>query len=431
MQTSLQGIANKARRDKRYRFRDLGGMLSEEALIDTWKLMNRKAAPGIDRQTAQEYEKDLATNVQDLVSRLKGKRYRARLVKRVYIPKADGKLRPLGLPVVEDKLVQATVARILSAIYEVDFLPCSFGYRPKTSARDALKSLTKTLYGRLNFVVEADIKGFFDNIDHAWLIQMLERRVDDRGFIRLIKKWLNAGVLEPEGNVIHPVTGTPQGGVISPILANIYLHYVLDLWFEKVVKPRCRGEAYLCRYADDFVCAFQYKDDADRFYRVLPKRLAKFGLSLAADKTRILEFSRFQTEDGFSFDFLGFEFRWIMGRKLKPIIQRRTSRKKFRQSLKNFTSWCKDNRSLRMPDLFSKLNAKLRGYYQYYGMIGNYRSLSGFFYHVVRGLFRWLNRRSQRRSYTWPAFLKLLKDYALERPRITEHSDRQMVFAWN
>lgn len=335
VQTSLQGIAEKARREKKYRFRNLAAMLTENHFQHCWKLLRKDAATGVDRVTAQEYGRHFTTNVRDLIERLKRGGYRAKLVLRKWIPKGNGKLRPLGLPALEDKLLQIAVALILRTIYEEDFLPCSYGYRPRVGARDAVKVLKDELqFGRYRYVVEADIKGFFDNIDHAWMIRMLEQRIDDRRFLRLIKKWLRAGILEEDGKVLHPVTGTPQGGIVSPVLANVYLHYALDLWFEKVVKTQCRGMAYLCRYADDFVAAFEYKEDADRFYRLLSERLGKFKLELSAEKTRVVGFSRFPESEGNSFDFLGFEYRWGDSRKGKRIVKLRTSHKKFQQSLR-------------------------------------------------------------------------------------------------
>ena len=246
MQTSLQGIAKKAAEQKEYRFRNLSTMLNQELLVDSWRLIRKDAAYGVDQVSAQEYEQNLEENVRQLVERLKRGSYRAKLVRRRYIPKGDGGKRPLGIPATEDKLLQLAVKRILEAIYEPDFQRCSYGYRPKVGARDAVHDLTvKLQFGSYRYVVEADIKGFFDHVDHEWMVRMLQERIDDRALVRLVKKWLKAGVLEEDGKVIHPVAGTPQGGVISPILANIYLHYVLDLWFHKVVKEQCRGEACL------------------------------------------------------------------------------------------------------------------------------------------------------------------------------------------
>ena len=419
MQTSLRGIAKKAQEQRKHRFGNLYEMLNEENLLDCWRYIRKDAACGVDRVSAREYEENLEENIRQLVERLKRGSYRAKLVRRQYIPKGEGKFRPLGIPATEDKLLQLAVKRILEAIYEQDFLRCSYGYRPKMGALDAVDKLTvKLQFGRYNFVVEADIESYFDNIDHNWLIRMLEERIDDRALMRLIKKWLKAGILDTDGKVIHPVTGTPQGGIVSPILANVYLHYVLDLWFHEVVKKHCRGEACLIRYADDFVCAFQYQKDAERFYSELGERLGKFGLEVSAEKTRVIPFHRCPPSGKSRFDFLGFEFYWGKDRGGKPHLKRRTSRKKLRNSMRRFTEWCIKNRNLKPKILFRRLNAKLRGYYNYYGVIGNYDSLNQFFQQVKRILFKWLNRRSQRRSYNWEGFDQLLEHYRIERPRI-------------
>ena len=421
MQTSLQGIAKRAKGQKKHRFQDLYRMLDEEFLLESWRDIRKDAACGVDQVSAEEYEQNLGENIRDLVERLKRGGYRAKLVRRKYIPKGEGKMRPLGIPATEDKLLQVAVKRILEAIYEQDFLRCSYGYRPGVGALDAVDKLTvKLQFGKYNFVVEADIKSFFDNVDHEWMTRMLKERIDDGPFLRLITKWLKAGILEPDGEVIHPVTGTPQGGIVSPILANVYLHYVLDLWFQKIVKKHCRGEACLIRYADDFVCGFQYQIDAERFYNAMGKRLGKFGLKLSPGKTRVTEFSRDQQTGKSSFEFLGFEFRWGKDRSGKPHLKRRTSRKKLRKSLKNFIEWCKANRHMRLDVLFKKLNAKLRGYYNYYGVIGNSASLMEFFKQATRILFKWLNRCSQHRSYTWRGFQELIEFFIIERPRVVE-----------
>ena len=422
MQTSLLGIAKKARSDKRYRFRNLYRELNEELLRDSWRRLRKDAALGVDQVSAAEYEAKLEENIHQLVERLKRKRYRARLVRRHYIPKGEGKLRPLGIPAIEDKLLQLAVKRLLEAIYEQDFLSCSYGYRPRMGALEAANQLQiKLQFGGYHHVVEADIKGFFDNLSHQWLMRMLAERIDDQAILRLIKKWLKAGVLDTDGKVLRPEGGTPQGGVISPILANVYLHYVLDLWFEKVFQRSCKGGAFLHRYADDFVCGFGREEDAQRYYRELEERLRKFGLELAAEKTRVIAFSRYRRGET-SFDFLGFEFRWGIDRKGQARLKRRTSRKKFRNSVKRVAEWCKQNRHRRVREQFKRLNAKLRGYYNYYGVRGNYASLNEFFQQVQRLHLKWLNRRSQRQSYNWAGYRALLQHFALARPRIATRS---------
>ncbi len=428
MQTSLRGIANRAAAHKEHRFRNLSGLLNETNLAWCFKFLRKDAAPGADRVDVLDYRQELESNIRDLVERLKGQRYRAKLVRRCYIPKPNGKMRPLGIPATEDKLLQVAVAKILEAIYEQDFLDSSYGYRPNRSPKAASQDLARTLLiGKYCWVVEADIRGFFDTIDHQWMIKMLEERIDDKPFLRLIRKWLRAGILETDGQVVHPVTGTPQGGIVSPVLANIYLHYALDLWFARRIKPRCHGEAMIIRFADDFVCAFQYRSDAESFYRDLGKRLGKFGLEVAPDKTRILRFCRFDLNGSGRFDFLGFEYYWERTRTGRLGVKRRTSRKKLRASLANMTDWIRRNRSLRVGQLLSILCAKYRGYWNYYGVIGNSASLGQFFYRSKRILFKWLNRRSQRKSYTWTGFQALLDFFGVEGPRITQqHGPAQL-----
>ena len=429
MQNTLRGIANKAKRLKKYRFFNLYTMLNEENLLDSWRYVKKNVACGVDKVSALEFEQDLEGHVQTLVEVLKRKGYRAKLVRRQYIPKGKGKFRQLGIPATIDKLLQVAVARILNAIFEQDFLPYSFGYRPGIGAKDAIEELHYQLqYGWYGYVVEADIKSFFDHINHDWVIKMLSERINDEPFLRLIRKWLKAGILDTDGKVIHPATGTPQGGIVSPILANVYLHYVLDLWFEKVIKPNCKGSVYLSRYADDFVVLFQYKQEAEWFYGELPKRLGKFDLELAQDKSRILSFSKFRMQENTRFDFLGFEFRWGYNRQRKPQIKKRTSRQKLHKSIVELTRWCREHRNNPTWKIFRKLNSKLRGYYNYDGLIGNYESLKEYFYHVKRILFKWLNRRSERRSYNWHGFNELMNHFGLLKPRITQGRNNQLNF---
>ena len=432
MPTSLWSIAEKSALRKEHRFQSLINELTPDYLAWSWQQLNMNAAPGIDKIDAREYGENLLENIEDLHDRLIKGTYRAKLILRRFIPKTGGKERPLGLPVTEDKVLQMAVAKILGAIYEPDFSDCSFGYRPKIGAKDAVKDVSRQLqFGNFNYIVEADIRSFFDSIDHDKLMEMLKRRIDDKKFLNLIRKWLKAGIFEKDGTIINPETGTPQGGIVSPILANIYLHYVLDEWFENVVRQHCQGQVYLCRYADDFVCAFQNEKDAQRFYKVLGKRLEKFGLSLAEEKTMMFRFSKWHRQDHNRFDFLGFEFRWGLNRKLRSQVKIRTSRKKYRAALVSINIWCKKHRHLKVTVLLRKLNTKLRGYYNYYGVIGNFKSLSCYFYHTVKYLFKWVNRRSQRKSYTWEGFNELMKFFRIEKPRITEKKKQSQFTMFN
>jgi group II intron reverse transcriptase/maturase len=426
--TSRRGIADKAKADKQHRFRDLSGCLNVELLLDCWGDLNKDAASGVDGVTWQAYAENLQANVKALVERLKKKRYRAKLIRRCYIPKGNGQERPLGIPVVEDKLLQAACARLLTAIYEQEFLACSYGYRPGRGAGDAVRDLTFDLqYGRYGYVVEADIQGFFDHMDHDWLLKMLRLRIDDRAFLGLIRKWLRAGVLETDGRVVHPDTGVPQGGVVSPVLANVYLHYALDLWFEKVVKPHCRGEAVSSRYADDFVCALRFRSDAEWCYQVLPKRLGKFKLEVSPEKTRILRCSRFHPGMTRRFTFVGFEFFWKEDRQGVPRVKRRTARKKLQSACKRIKEWIQANRHLPGHAFFNGLNARLRGHYRYYGVHGNSGALSRFFAWATACAFKWLNRRGgKRRSFSWARFTQILDAIHRERPRMTEVRRRRM-----
>jgi group II intron reverse transcriptase/maturase len=419
MQTSLRGIAKRAKEDPKHRFGNLYSLLNEKNLTWCFPKLNRKASPGVDSVDYEAFGANLDENIDEIVNDLKAGRYKAKLVRRSYIPKVGGR-RPLGIFVVGDKVVQSAVAEILCAIFEQDFLPFSHGYRRGKGPQRAALELSQKLHrGRFRWIIDADIKGFFDNIDHAWLMRMLEQRINDRAFLGLIRKWLKAGILEEDGRVMYPVTGTPQGGVVSAVLANIYLHYALDLWFEKVVKPRCRGDVYLTRFADDFVCCFQYHNDAKRFCSVLDKRLDKFELELSQEKTRKIKFTRFETENNNSFTFLGFEYRWGVGRTGKPLVKMRTSKKKFRAAIAAILKWIKEERSkLGTAALFTKLKQKLQGHWNYYGVSGNYEMLRKFHYQVCRLVFKWLNRRTQKKSCNWAGFKEMLSCFKVPSPRI-------------
>jgi len=430
-QTSLQGISHRAKHSKDHRFQNLNRCLNAEFLRECWDDLNQDAASGVDGVTAAHYQGNLESNIQDLAKRLKNGSYRAKLVRRCYIPKENGKARPLGIPALEDKLVQRACAKLLNAIFEEDFLEFSYGYRPGRGAKEAVADLTFNLqYGSYGYIVEADIQGFFDHIDHDWLLKMLEQRIDDRAFLNLIRKWLKAGILDTDGKILHPETGTPQGGIVSPVLANVYLHYALDLWFERVIRKALRGEAMIDRYADDFVGAFRYQEDAEYFYQALPERLGKFGLKVAPEKTKILRFSRFHPGMKRRFAFLGFEFYGYPDRQGTPRVKRRTARKKLLSACRRIKEWIKENRHLPGRQFIKELNRRLQGHYQYYGVRGNSESLYRFYRWVKACAFKWLNRRGGKKSsFTWEAFTKALERLGIARPTITEPKRQHRVFA--
>jgi len=419
MKTTLLAITHKACTHPKHRFQNLSALLDERLLYESWGALKKTAAPGIDQINAHQYAENLNANLTCLVSRLKTQRYRSASIKRVYIPKSNGALRPLGLPTIEDKIVQQSVATILQRIWEADFLPNSYAYRPDKSAHGAVQSLSLNLqFKGYGYLVEADIKGFFNKLNHGWLKRMLEQRIDDKRLLSLIQQWLKAKVIEPDGRVVKPSEGSPQGGVISPVLANIYLHYVLDIWFEKRVKPKLDGNAMLIRYADDFVVAFQLSKDAERFYDALPKRLHKFGLEIAKEKTKLIRFSRFHPGKQRCFTFLGFDFYWSRDRKKQPRLRRRTARKKQRESMSMFTRWIKWNRSMPIGEFLTTLKRKLKGFENYFGLPDNSSSLSGLYSHVINMLYKWLNRRSQRRSYNWKGLNDVLHCFGITPLRV-------------
>lgn len=418
---TLHALREKARREPKHKFRGLARLIDVSMLVRSFHELKRKAAPGVDGVVWAEYEKDLERNLRELHGRLRSGRYRARIVRRRYIEKANGKRRPLGIPVLEDKIVQQAVRKILESIFEVDFRESSMGYRLGKGAREAGQKLQEQLFfSHVHWVVEADIKGFFDHMDHEWLLRMLGERVKDRRLLGLVRKWLKAGVLEEDGKVIHPITGTPQGGVISPVLANIYLHYAMDLWIEKVVRRESRGQVVYLRYADDFVIGCEYSDDAKRIERQLPERLGKFGLETAEEKTRLLKFSRCHLGESEVFTFLGFDFYWAKTRKAKPTIKRRTNAKKFRLSLEGLGKWLRENRNLPVKEWARGVKTRLVGHGNYYGVIGNSAALGRYWNAAMKLCFKWMNRRSQRRSYNWKGFAELLGYLDIGPPRVVE-----------
>lgn len=425
MTTALQSIAIKARTHPNHRFQNLYKLMDNRLLFSSWGSLNKHAASGIDNMTCADYNEGLFERLSQLGQKLRHKCYRSNAVKRIYIPKANGKQRPLGLPTVEDKLVQQSASYLLQSIWEQDFESVSFGYRPKLSAHNALETLRSGLQqGIYGYVVEADIKGFFDNMNHAWLVKMLEQRIDDKAFINLIKQWLKSPIVEPTGQRHKPVRGVPQGGLISPVLANIYLHYALDLWFEKVVKRRVKGKAMLIRYADDFVVAFQYRDDARDFYQALSSRLKKFNLEVAPEKTRMIRFSRHHPKRENCFEFLGFNFRWGLSREKKAVVMLRTAKEKQKSSHKKLYNWIKYNRSLPITAMMNRVKKMLQGFVNYFGVPGNSKSITTYQYHTRMTLFKWLNRRSQRRSYNWPEFNHLLQCFNVIAMRVSKRMQK-------
>lgn len=418
---SLQTLSEKAKREPTYRFRSLSRLINLPMLHECYHALRKQAASGVDGVNWSAYGEGLSGKLIDLHERLRTGRYRAQNVRRTYIPKADGKRRALGIPALEDKIVQRAAARILEAIYEADFLDSSAGYRPGRGPRGASQKLQHELYhSRVGWIVEADIKGFFDHVNHDWLERMLCQRVSDKSFVRLIRKWLIAGVLEEDGKVLHPATGTPQGGIVSPVLANIYLHYVLDLWLERVVRRASGGQLVYLRYADDFVIGFEREDDAKACFAQLPERLSKFGLTLAADKSGICRFDRRGGHGNKRFAFLGFDFYWSRSRNDRPTLRRRTTGKKFTRALADLNDWLHQHRHDRLRSVASALRSRLLGHYNYYGVIGNATRLGAFWLGVQRVWFRQLNRRSQRRSYNWTGFHEMWHALHMPAPRVVE-----------
>lgn len=419
--SSLIALRQKASREPGYRFRGLYTMIHLPMLRECFQMLRRDAASGVDKVSVADFEKDLEANLADLLDRLKAKRYRAKLIRRKYIPKTGGKLRPLGIPAVEDKIVQMAARRILESIYEADFLDTSRGYRSGKGARHASQMLREQLATKkVNWVVEADIKGFFNNLDHQKLLDMLRKRIDDEAFVRLVGKWLHVGVLEEDGEVVHPATGTPQGGIVSPVLANVYLHHVLDTRVEADVKQKARPDVVYMRYADDFVCGFHQETDAKRFLDWLRKQLGVYGLELAEEKSGIVKFTPFDVECSGKFTFLGFDFYWARTRNGKRTVKRRTNAKKMNESLGDMKKWIRANRGLTRKKLGETLRRKLQGHYNYYGVRGNTKSLWKYQHLCQRLIFKWLNRRSQRRSYNWNGFREMWKSWGMPAPRIVE-----------
>jgi RNA-directed DNA polymerase len=429
--TKLERIAKLAREMPQVALTTLAHNIDIDWLREAYRRTRKNGAIGVDRQTAEEYASNLEVNLRSLLERAKSGGYVAPPVRRVHIPKGDGsQTRPIGIPTFEDKVLQRAVAMVLEAVYEQSFLDCSYGFRPGRSAHQALRivqSQTVKMAGK--WVLEVDIRKFFDTLDHSQLRDILRKRVRDGVLLRLIGKWLNGGVME-DGAIEYPEAGTPQGGVISPLLANIYLHEVLDEWFARQVAPRLVGRAVLVRYADDVVIIFEREQDARRVVDVLPKRLAKYGLTLHPEKTRLVDFRRpdrrpstspengnAQTRPG-TFDLLGFTHYWAMSRKGFWVVKRKTAADRFRRALKSIADWCRRCRHLLVREQWTALKRKLLGHFGYFGITGNFRALCSFRYRVCGMWRKWLSRRSQRARVSWEKMNRLLEHYPLPQPRI-------------
>lgn len=392
--------------------------VNEETLMSEHRKQNRKKAVGVDGVSKDQYDENAKENIRELVKRMKKFQYKPLPVKRVYIPKANGKKRPLGLPSYEDKLVQGVMADILNDVYEPRFLDCSYGFRENRNAHQVVRYINQTIMCRkVNYVHEADIKGFFDNVDHDWLMKFLEHDIADKNFLRYIKRFLIGGIMEGT-ELKESDRGTPQGGLISPVLANVYLHYVLDLWFEKGIKPRLKGEAYYVRYADDFLIMFQYENEARKVMQALIPRLGKFGLEVAEDKTRILPIGRFKgiKED---FDFLGFTFYNTKTRTGKYRVGVRTSKKKLKAKKQAAKAWLRTRLTKPVADTMKTLAAVIRGHCNYYGVNGNFHAIQNFWKYLKYATYRMVNRRDQKGKFRYEKYLRVWNHYISE-PHLTK-----------
>ncbi|WP_353271647.1 group II intron reverse transcriptase/maturase [Wolbachia endosymbiont (group A) of Nomada goodeniana] len=427
MRYKLNQIAVRAKQDKRLKFTSLVHLINTENLARCYKELKRNKACGVDQITVESYGENLNEKLEVLVESMKRKQYQPQPVKRVYIPKAGSKeKRGLGIPSTEDKLVQIMLKKILENIYEANFLDSSYGFRPGRNCHQAVNALDKAvMYKPINYIVEVDIKKFYDNIQHKWLMRCLRERITDPNLLWLVKRFLKAGIVEA-GNYEATKQGTPQGGIVSPVLANIYLHYVLDLWIEKKFKPRSRGYIQLIRFCDDFVVCCESKVDAEEFLELLKQRLNKFGLEVSENKTRVVKFGKREWQRAIrekrrteSFNFLGFTHYGAKSRRGRLMMGHKTSKLNLARKLKEIKEWLKIVRgSIRLKDWWQVLKAKLRGHYNYFGISGNYWCLKQFYTSVRKLAFKWINRRSQKKSMTWEQFVHYVEVNPLPKPKI-------------
>jgi len=415
--TGLERIRQLAQSEPERKLQTLMHNVNVETLLAAHRAQKTGKAAGVDQETKTSYEENLQENLDELVERMKTFSYRPQPVRRTYIPKGEGKFRPLGIPAYEDKLVQSVMADILSAIYEPKFYDFSYGYREGKRGHDAIKVMVRNLQYQTNWVVDADIKGFFDNVNHEWMMRFLEHDIGDKNFLRYIKRFMKAGVME-QGQFQDTDKGVPQGGSISPVMANVYLHYAVDMWFDKAVKRQCRGCATMTRFADDVVFCFTGREDAERFYVSLKQRLAKFGLELSEEKTRIIPFGQEAGDSAQTFDFLGFTFYGGKSRKGFFTVKLHTSKKKLKAKRQVVKVWLWEHMHVPVAQLIEKLNRKLRGHYNYYGVTHNAKKMMDFYQYVEWQLMRTLRRRSQRDRMNWEKFRRILERFPLLLPRV-------------
>lgn len=427
VRSRLEWIATQARKYPEMTFTTLAHHLDEALLERAFWSLNPRSSPGIDRMTWQDYERNLETHLEDLHERLVSGTYRPQAVVRRWIPKSPGKFRPLGIPALEDKIVQGAVALLLTQIYEQDFHDFSYGFRPGRSCHQALHASREGMLNGVRYVIDCDVSSFFDNLRHDQLLAILRKRIKDSRLLKLIEMWLKAGIMDGK-DLVFPEKGSPQGSVISPLLANVYLHEVLDTWMAEVVQVHCRGKIVIYRYADDFVIGCELESDAAKIMRTLPKRFARYGLQINEEKTRLVDFrrprwgydSRKHGPKPDTFSFLGFTIYWGKTFRGGYTIKRKTETKRMIRSIRNFWQWCRDNRHLPLEEQHAVLSAKLRGYYQYYGVRCNSRCLEWVFDRLKRAWRYWLNRRGGRKKLSWTKLERLLKTFSLPRPKIMQ-----------
>ncbi|MDT8402809.1 MAG: group II intron reverse transcriptase/maturase [Bacteroidales bacterium] len=419
MSTVKLQIAERARKFKGEALHNLHHFIDAPLLQESYNELNKKSVGGIDGKTWQEYGLEFPGRLESLLEEFKTGRYRAPAVRRVYIAKDKHSQRPLGIPTIEDKVLQASVRKVIEPIYEEDFKSFSYGFRPGCSQHQAIDYMFRQVsFEGMHYIIDADLQNYFGSINHGILREFLDKRVKDGVIRKMIDKWLKAGVLE-SGNVSYPEEGTPQGGIISPLLSNIYLHYVLDEWFSEQIQSRLKGKSFIIRWADDFVLGFTDKSDAQRVMEVLPKRFAKYGLTLHPEKTKLIDLNSPRGESGRSFDFLGFTHYLSKSKKGNMILKRKTSSKRLTRAITTISKYIKLNRHFKLRDLIAAINVKLRGHYSYYGITFNYKSIDRFLWQVKRTLIKELNRRGGRPKWNWGSFSKLVSQWMpLLSPRI-------------